>query len=467
VGIETAERVRAGCSRKPAAALLSVAALCFIGNSAVAQELEIAVSPSPVGSGARAAGMADAFVATADDATAASWNPAGLVQVERPEMSLVGSYNGIYEEFSAHGHPEVDSTHDDHNYDLNYVSFTYPFFMPVLGRNSSVALNYQRKYDFSRDFVMDYGSSTIQQGTPISRYLTMDFEQSGGLGAVTPAFAIEITPTFSVGASLNLWRSSPFADNSWTQRTRVDGVWRVGQLVSEVTTVTREKYRDFEGENVVVGVLWNVTPRWTLGARYDSGFTGDVKYRFTETRTQDGTTMPPATASESREVRFPSSFALGASCRASERLTLSLDVTRTDRWKDFFYETADGERFSLIDASPLNEPGTGRTHFDPTHTVRLGGEYIFVPERPERRIDYLWTLRGGLFYDQEPASGHPDDFFGFALGGGVIAHQRVSLDLAYQLRYGHDVNEDFVRGVEGFDEDVFQHRVLMSAIVYF
>ncbi len=296
----------------------------------------------------------------------------------------------------------------------------------------------------------------------------MDFEQSGGLSTITPTFAIEITPTFSVGASLNLWRSSPFAENSWRQRTQIDGVYEVGPLTSEVTTVTREKYKDFEGENVVLGVLWNATPRWSFGARYDSGFTGDARYRFTETRIQDGTTMPPMTTSERRDVRFPSSFAVGASCRASERLTLSLDVTRTDRWKDFFYETGDGRRFSLIDASPLNGPSTtGRTHFDPTHTVRLGGEYIFVPERPERRLNYLWTVRGGLFYDQEPASGHPDDFFGFALGGGVIAHQRVSVDLAYQLRYGHDVNDDFIRGVDGFEEDVFQHRVLMSAIVYF
>jgi len=177
--------------------------------------------------------------------------------------------------------------------------------------------------------------------------------------------------------------------------------------------------------------------------------------------------MPPVTARERRDVRFPSSFALGAACRASERLTLSLDITRTDRWKDFFYETGDGERFSLIDASRLNDSGTGRTHFDPTHTVRFGSEYIFVPERPERRINYLWTLRGGLFYDQEPASGHPDDFFGFAVGGGLIARQRVSIDLAYQFRYGHDVNEDFIRGVDGFEEDVYQHRVLASAIVYF
>ena len=48
-------------------------------------------TPDPVGAGARAAGMSNAFIAIADDATAASWNPASLVQLERPEIAIVGS----------------------------------------------------------------------------------------------------------------------------------------------------------------------------------------------------------------------------------------------------------------------------------------------------------------------------------------------------------------------------------------
>ena len=42
-----------------------------------------------VGSGARAAGMGGAFTAVADDATAASFNPAGLAQLVISEASLV------------------------------------------------------------------------------------------------------------------------------------------------------------------------------------------------------------------------------------------------------------------------------------------------------------------------------------------------------------------------------------------
>jgi hypothetical protein len=46
------------------------------------------------GSGARAAGMANAFIAVSDDGTAASWNPAGLGQLRKPELSVVSSTFG-------------------------------------------------------------------------------------------------------------------------------------------------------------------------------------------------------------------------------------------------------------------------------------------------------------------------------------------------------------------------------------
>src|SRR5262245_63808849 len=46
------------------------------------------------GAGARAAGMANAFIAVSDDGTAASWNPAGLGQLRKPELSVVSSTLG-------------------------------------------------------------------------------------------------------------------------------------------------------------------------------------------------------------------------------------------------------------------------------------------------------------------------------------------------------------------------------------
>src|SRR5262249_58170972 len=63
---------------------------CLLGAPATAQN---PIVFNRTGSGARAAGMANAFVAVSDDGTAASWNPAGLAQLRKPELSVVSSTN--------------------------------------------------------------------------------------------------------------------------------------------------------------------------------------------------------------------------------------------------------------------------------------------------------------------------------------------------------------------------------------
>ena len=95
-------------TRQPKAFLwVGLSAFFLIGFSGPAhsftifEQVGLASAPLPVGSGARAQGMGGAFIAVADDATAASWNPAGLVQVERPEVSLVGAYVDRKEDYSS------------------------------------------------------------------------------------------------------------------------------------------------------------------------------------------------------------------------------------------------------------------------------------------------------------------------------------------------------------------------------
>ncbi len=80
--------------------------------STIFQQTGISSSPNPVGSGARAMGMGGAFIGIADDATAASWNPAGLIQLETPEVSIVGDYSHSRASYSSVDHPEIANTSD-------------------------------------------------------------------------------------------------------------------------------------------------------------------------------------------------------------------------------------------------------------------------------------------------------------------------------------------------------------------
>lgn len=205
-------------------------------------------APLPSGSGARALGLAGAFTAVADDATAASWNPGGLTQLERPEASLV------YRSSREHDTHRVDSqtmrvgSDSYDSYGLNYFSGVLPF--EVAKRNFVVSINYQEAYDFAQRFTADFTDRSSRRVTDASQatasssftetyvlgngevFLTsdittetirtldqalasemltaLDFEQQGLIDAVTPAVAVELTPKLSVGGSLNFYADDLF-----------------------------------------------------------------------------------------------------------------------------------------------------------------------------------------------------------------------------------------------------------------
>ena len=180
--------------------------------------LNFATAPNPVGSGARAVGKGTAFIGVADDATAASHNPGGLVQLERPEVSIVGSFFGRRETQDV-TRPETVVQHQTlDSLDLNYLSAAYPF--QLFKRNVVVSLNVQRLFDL-------HGKADVA-----SRFLTIDgiqrvhSRQAGGLFTISPAAAVQITPAVSLGAAFNLWTDA-FGHQGWEQKVTVQGEGRV------------------------------------------------------------------------------------------------------------------------------------------------------------------------------------------------------------------------------------------------
>jgi long-subunit fatty acid transport protein len=221
--------------------------------------LNFAISPSPVGSGARAAGKAFAFIAVADDATAASHNPGGLVQLERPEVSIVGSY------LRSQGTQDVtrlETVVEDQAFDsfnLNYLSAVYPF--QLWKRNGVVSLNVQRLFDLEG------------RTDGASRFLTIEgiqrvsAQQDGALYALSPAIAVQLTPTFSVGAAFNIW-SDFLLNDGWEQKVSVQGEGRVvmgNRIVPFVSSGRIKEDYTFDGFNVTAGFLWRMTPVFSLG----------------------------------------------------------------------------------------------------------------------------------------------------------------------------------------------------------
>ncbi|MGD9246049.1 MAG: outer membrane protein transport protein, partial [Desulfobacterales bacterium] len=415
------------------------------------QSVGIASSPNPVGSGARAVGMGGAFIGVADDATAASWNPAGLIQLERPELSIVVDYNYRREEFSSSRHPEIDNTGDVDEVELNYFSATYPF---RFYRNMVVSINYQRLYDFNRSF--DYRYDYSSAGLDLEQHKA--FSQDGYVGALGLAAAVEITPEFSLGATLNIWTDQLFWENEWRENFTEHGVGSLGGVPITIDTRIQDKYYQFRGVNANFGLFWNISKNLTMGAVVKTPFTAELRHEFRSEQTQiisgSTTVLPSIYQKEDVELDMPWSYGIGFAWRFSDAFSIDIDVYRTD-WSEYILTDDQGNEFSPIDGRPKHQ-----SHVKDTTQVRIGGEYLFISQKKIMVI----PIRAGFFYDPEPSEGSPEDFYGFAIGSG-IAYKRFIFDVAYQFRWGNDVDTGNL--INTSKADITQHTFLTSLIVHF
>jgi long-subunit fatty acid transport protein len=395
--------------------------------------------------------MGSAFIAVADDATAASWNPGGLIQLDRPEISIVGDYIHRTDALDFGNNPEANSSQSISETKLNYLSVAYPF--TLFARNMIVSLNYQRLFDFDLDWDYTRIFST-PDSTDTQRIRN---RQKGEIYALGLAYSAKIFPKLSFGFTLNFWEDF-LQNNEWQEQTVQNSVEVFEDpgsgnfsVASDVSLT--EKY-EFSGFNFNVGILWNVTEKLNVGAVFKSPFTADIdlKEEFDEAVTVFDETQTRNTRSkDSLELDMPMSYGVGVAYRFSDQFLMSADFTRT-HWDDFLLKN--GNEISPITTLPKEE-----SDIDPTHQLRLGAEYLIIKQK------YLIPLRGGVFYDPAPARNRPDDFFGFSVGTG-IGTTRFSLDAAYQYRFGRDVGES--RPTESdLSVDVDEHLLYTSLIIYF
>ncbi len=424
------------------------------------ERVGIASSPNPVGSGARAIGMGGAFIAIADDATAASWNPSGLVQLEKPEMSVAFDYQSRTEDFTSSSNPEIDNSSVVDESNINYFSASYPFLF--VNKNMVISVNYQRLYDFKRkfDYRLDiYTPPLIPSAPPLISEEGRSYNQDGSLGALGLAYAIEVTPKISFGITLNIWTNDLFWENGWEEKFSNHSKTTFGASSVIEDTYISDKYAGFTGVNANIGALWDINKYITIGAVFKTPFTASIDHKYTENWAQSDESGNISNSldrsdSDKIELDMPMSYGIGISCRFSDQFTIGFDIYRT-AWSQFILTDGDGNKSSAISGQPEDD-----SDVEDTTQVRLGGEYLII--KPSRNL--VIPLRAGLFYDPEPAEGDEKKFYGIALGSG-IGYKGLVFDMAYQLRWGKDI--DTANLISGSKTDITQHTVLLSIIYHF
>ena len=380
---------------------LALYLLCIpkVYSQTLFQTVQINSTLNPVGSGARAQGMGGAFIAIADDATAASWNPGGLMQLERPEFSFVLSYASHRNDFASSSHPEASGMNDKYREDLNYCSIAWPF--RGFDKNMIVSLNYQRLYDFYNDLKFDFNyKGYMSDGSFFNVETHTRFKQVGTIKAFAPAFAIQFTPRFSLGLTFNFWTDNLGYDNQWEIKRDTTGIASVHTMTNKLIRFKtslhyEEKNENFEAFNMNIGFLWHINRVVTLGAVIKTPFTADVDrktYTVSSSFPLGSTPRQPIPYKnrESIETKFPMAYGIGFGFRLSDLLTVACDVYRT-HWSDFWVKNRNGS-FSPITGKPRFE-----SHVYDTVQVRIGCEYLFILENT------IMPLRLGVFYDPEPS----------------------------------------------------------------
>ncbi len=396
------------------------------------------------GSGARAFGMGGAFLARADDATAASWNPAGLSYLRLPEVSFV--YVRTDFDTRRRDSSGVETFRDDR-------SGTFPDFLAVAwpyeageALAGSLQFSFQRVVPFSSDRTITEhspGDSTVAVSSVITR---------GGFDILSLGSGARLSRHLRVGFTVNRWF------NGYRQT-----------FAKPARRFPSRQNADFDlrGWNVHLGAIVSPWDNLNVGVVFKTAF--EAKMGLARSRLD---IFPPQTtnahARRDLELVLPRAYGVGASWRPRSNLTLSLDYTRSDwssgRIRNFF--TLQRTPLDDVENPPVPTGESGDFYWilpyptldDPqqqdTEQIRAGVEYVVIKNRLK------WPVRVGYFSDGQffrSLDGSAPTFDGYTAGTGLIIG-RVLLDVAYVYSTGRYTDR------ASLHNDVKSHRLYASVI---
>jgi long-subunit fatty acid transport protein len=395
-------------------------------GAAAALVFVLAAAPAPAqvlfpltraGSGARAAGMANAFAAVSDDGTAASWNPAGLAQLRKPELSLVYSVSHHGLRFTGERSPDDRFAFTNRRVgyttsSLDFASLAVPF--EVVHRPATLQLGWQRLYQISGTIVGDtVRHPLVDPGAPMPT-ISVDDRLHGQIDIVSLAAAMKVTGRTSLGGSLNISRGR------WSDRTSI--VESVGSEADFVSITNRNRIR---GHNFAAGLLLTY-PSWNAGLVYHSAFWSS--YSLDSELRSNRAPAGNVDVGRSARFRFPRNLAAGVAWRPAALWTVAADVNH-DQWTDAIVDRLRDHpgAVNFFDGLP---PQLSTTR--DTLSVSVGVEHLFPRESSvvPLRLGFSWEPQGPM----DAVTRDPVSYLMLAAGTGYNTN-RLKLDVALQYRW--------------------------------
>lgn len=299
--------------------LFSVLAIIAVASSAFAitdEEIFRSFAFSFLNPGARSSAMGGAFIAVADDATAAEANPAGLTILTKPEVSFeyrhtevdANELNSANVLFSSQGLNLVILTTNsiDDQDQPSYVSAVFP------AGNFTFGISRQETVKVDAD-VNEFISLNINLPGEAPLNVLVDADGNVQQDIVNWNFAVGVkfSESFSLGGTLR-YSTLDWNTDVVNTFTFVDlGVSAVG---SHTSINDDDKAFGFN-----VGALWK-----SQHASFGLVYKRNPKFEVTEL--EDGFSIPGGTRSFPNVLKVPDNFGGGVAVKPNDNLTLTADV---------------------------------------------------------------------------------------------------------------------------------------------
>jgi long-subunit fatty acid transport protein len=410
-----------------------------------------------VGKGARAAGMGYAFNAVADDATALSWNPAGIGQIKKPEIAFSNSLKN----------PEYRHAINEYDfkpvYSFDFLGFVYP--IKLKKKDLVFGISYQNKMNFK----FNYENLSNEWGTK-------NGENTLSVNSVSFSGAYSICRFISVGLSYNKWFSlgnkletySLYYEKKIYQE-------EADKYPDESVFIDSRNYK-YSGNNFTLGILldfssWHFPLKYTL--KYDSKIWIKDNYDYSNRldynyfNGNDTTWLTLGQGIEKFE--YPGILTNGMAFRIDDYLTIACDFDlqlfkENIKSKDYF-EYCDvfinDQNFLTTDTIYYHDEDYLYYNFIAFNQYRIGLEYILHPDFG------LIPLRAGWKSNPDELETYNENYdavkrvmaHSINVGTGITL-ERFSIDFAYESYWFHRKDEKYM------DEKQINHFFVLSAIWY-
>ena len=327
--------------------------------------------------GARSMGFGGAFVALADDATAAFSNPAGLTQLLKPEFSIEARLWNYSTPFTEGGRLEnlpsglgIDTTIGlrtaNSEYDttgLSFLSFAYP------QENWSFAFF---RHELANLKFYSETQGLFHGGTDCCQIRELDHRATSDLDFLSygVSTAFRLSDRFNVGLGVLYYDTSlkSTATLFLPDDDSVESILGPNSYLPERLVVGQRIFSGGSDWALTAGVLWRFSESWSFGAVYREGPKIGIAAEVFGGAAGDFVGIPPGTvivAESVAELDLPGILGLGFAYRSADgHLTVSFQWDRVD--------------YSSIPDSLNVDTAT----VDDADELHLGAEYVFLDSTP-------------------------------------------------------------------------------------